>query len=81
MTKLTQEQRDDLADMMDTPAWSAVITLCQMGVEAHQNRVYTSDITKSDREIVLAKARLEGAQEIQRLIFNAREHAGMKKRK
>lgn len=80
MTKLSIEQREALADIHESGNWEAVMALCQVSLEHQQNRLLTADISKTDRELVLLKARLEGAQDMQRLLSNIREHInGVKK--
>lgn len=81
MTKLTQEQKEDLAELLDSPAWGAVLALCQIAIENHESRVLTADMTSSDRELILRKARLEGAREMQKSIYNVRDSIGSTKRK
>lgn len=81
MIKLTQDQREDLAELLDSPAWDAVLALCQMSIDNHESRVLTADLKVSDREIVLLKARLEGARDMQRSIHNAKSLIGIKKEK
>lgn len=80
MTKLTIEQREALADIHESGNWEAVLALCQISLEHHQTRLMTADISKNDRDLVILKARLEGAQDMQRLLSNIREHInGVKK--
>lgn len=81
MTKLNQDQKEELAELLDSPAWEAVLALCQISVENHENRVLTCDMTANDRELVLRKARLEGARDMQRSIHNVREAIGMTKKR
>ncbi len=82
MTKLTLEQREALADIVDSGNWEAVMALCQIAVEHHESRLRTADIDKGDRPLVLLKARLEGAQDTQRLLAKVREHVnGVKTKK
>ncbi len=76
MTKLTQEQKDELSDLIGSSTWEAVLTLCKMSVENHEIRMRTIDIAKSDRDLVLAKARLEGALDMQRTFHSVREYVG-----
>ncbi len=76
MTKLTQDQKDNLAELLDSPTWDAVLVLCQISIDNHESRVLTADLKTADREIVLLKARLEGARDMQRSIFNARSLVG-----
>lgn len=81
MTKLTMEQREALADIYENGNWEAVMAICQISVEHHENRLKTADINKGDRELLLCKARLEGAQDMQKLMANVREHInGVKKK-
>ncbi len=76
MTKLTIEQREQLADMLDSGEWDTVMALCNIAVENHQNRLLCTDISKNDRDLLMNKAKLEGAQDVHRLLDNVREHIG-----
>lgn len=81
MTKLTIEQREELADMLDSGNWETVLMLCKISLEHHESRLKTCDISKNDRDLVLAKARHEGAEDMYKLLANVREHIGGAKRK
>ena len=81
MTKLTIEQRETLADIVDAGNWEAVMTLCQISLEHHEVRLRTADIAKSDRELLLAKARYEGALDMHRILSNVREHVSGARKK
>lgn len=81
MTKLTLEQREQLSDMYESGEWNTVLALCQVAVERYQSLLITCDISKGDRDLLLNKARLEGAQDVKRLLDNVREHIGGAKRK
>lgn len=81
MMKLTIEQREALADIHESGNWEAVMALCEVSIEHHKNRIHTTDISKTDRELLLCKARLEGAEDMKRLLANVREHInGVKKK-
>ncbi len=80
MTKLSMEQREALSEIHESGSWAAVMALAEISIEHHKNRVYTADIAKGDRELLLAKARLEGAQDMLQLLARVREHInGVKK--
>ena len=80
MTKLTLEQREQLADMYDSGEWDAVMALCGLCIEHHESRLLCTDVSKADRDLVLNKARLEGATSVQRFLNNIQEHiASVKK--
>ncbi len=80
MTKLSMEQRESLADIHESGNWGAVMALVEISIEHHKNRVCTADIGKSDRDLLLCKAKLEGAEDMKRLLANVREHInGVKK--
>lgn len=81
MTKLNLEQRESLADMMDSPAWDALLTYVQMSVENHETRLLTCDMSVNDRELILRKARLEGAMDVQRSIMSMKRNIGSSKKK
>ncbi len=82
MMKLTQEQRETLYDLVNSGEWDTVMALCAIGVENHQSRLCTTDISKpqGQHDLFMAKAKLEGALDIQRLLGNAREHMSNKKK-
>lgn len=78
--KLSIEQREALADIVEAGNWDAVMALAEISVDHHKNRVCTADISKTDREILLAKARLEGALDMHSMLSRVREHVnGAKK--
>lgn len=80
MKKLTQDQKENLADLLQSPAWEAVLVLCEMCVENLESQVLTADVTKSDRDLVIRKAKLDGARDLQKFIFNARNQVGHQKK-
>lgn len=72
---LSIEEQEILADLTSTEEYWAVINkVIAMGVERQKDN-FLSCNTELDRPIVMAKARLEGAQMLQLFV------AGMKKRK
>ncbi len=79
MTKLTQEQKEELADLAGSEAWHALLALVNIGIEKQQSRLLSADVSKTGREIVLANAKLEGAKDLQTLLLNINEHVGSKK--
>lgn len=81
MKKLSIEQREQLADMVDSGEWDTVMALCGIAIENHQSRLLSTDISKNDRDIVLNKAKLEGALDVQRLMDNVREYVGITKKR
>ncbi len=83
MTKLSIEQKEKLADMVDSGEWDTVMVLCGIAVENHENRLLCTDISKHDRDLLVNKAKLEGAQDVRRLMDNVREYIGhsVKKKK
>ncbi len=81
MTKLTTEQKEQLADMVDSGEWDTVMALCGIAVGNHQSRLLTTDISKGDRDLLMNKAKLEGALDVQRLMDNVREYIGVIKKK
>ncbi len=74
MMKLPLEYREALVDVSQTETWAAILAFCNYAVRLKENRVVTSDIRKTDREIVLAQAELEGAREVERMFNNIRNH-------
>jgi len=51
-----------LRDLVASPTWEAVITLLEVGAERQLSKMLKCSISAGDRELVLAKARLEGAE-------------------
>lgn len=76
MMKLSIEQREQLADMVDSGEWDTVMALCGLAVENHQNRLLCTDISKGDRDLLINRAKLEGANDVRRLMENVREYIG-----
>jgi hypothetical protein len=72
MTKLTQDDKDLIAGMMAGDEWKVVEKVCQMVVEKLQVDVINANIREGGREIVLRKAKLDGASEVARYINNIR---------
>ncbi len=81
MKKLSIEQKEQLADMLDSGEWDTVMALCSIAVENHESILLCTDISKGDRDIMLNKARLEGATAVHRLMENVQAAiGGVKKR-
>lgn len=80
MTKLTQEEKELLYDLTQTPTWQAVLSACQIQIEYHENRLTTCDISKSDRDLVILKAKLDGARDVQKGLYNIKEMIGITRR-
>jgi hypothetical protein len=81
MTKLTQEQKEQIDDLIQTDTWQSVLAACQIQVEAHESRLLTCDVSKSDRDIVLLKAKLDGARDVQRGLYNIWDMLGITKKR
>jgi hypothetical protein len=60
--RLSEDESIALDEVMSSEYWPAIIKALEMGIELHKERLMSSDITLDDRAIVLAKARLDGAQ-------------------
>lgn len=69
MIKLTQEEKELIQGMMSSDEWKVIEKLCDMAVEEQQVEVLTTSINDGSREIVIRKARLEGAIKVGRF-FN-----------
>lgn len=80
MTKLTQDQKENLAELIGEPAWQAVLSLCQIAIENCESRVLTCDTTTTDRDLIRKKFQLEGAIDVQRALMNVRKHIGAAKK-
>lgn len=79
--KLSQEDKENIYDTIATPGWEAILKTCEMLVANHASRVLSCDLKESDREMMLRKARYEGAQELTRSLMNIREVVGSKEKK
>ena len=60
--KLSMEESDTLTDLMDSVYWPVIEKVLSLGVQVQQERVLSADISHGSREIILARARAEGAQ-------------------
>lgn len=73
---LKQEQIELLKDMT-SEQWEAVCAVAHILVGRHAQAVLSYDLSKGDRELVCARARLDGAS----AILNGMEHARAELRK
>lgn len=72
---LTPEEQVELEDLTISDYWPILMKAIEQGVERQKDNFLSSSIETNDRQLLINKARLEGAQTLF-LFIN-----GMKKRK
>lgn len=70
MTKLTQEQKEELLELSQTPTWDALLSVCKIVVENHEKSILTYDLNRGDRELALMRAKLDGIKSLQSVLAN-----------
>lgn len=65
MNKLTLEEREFVGDMMTSLAWPALLKLIENLVENQSSKVLTYNLDSGKDNLVIEKARFEGAQRLQ----------------
>lgn len=73
MTKLTQEDKEIIDGMALSDEWKSVMKFVDRMVENMKVNVHTCNIDNGSREIVLRKAKLDGALMIKRAMENIRQ--------
>lgn len=60
---LSQDDREELRDLVDHEAWPALIRYCEAIVKRHESAVLDFDVTRTEHNhLLIAKARLDGAR-------------------
>ena len=63
--KLTQEEREEIALLSDAPAWEALQKVIEAVAQDIEGRLLTYTLLEGAEGLVHAKARVEGARQLQ----------------
>ena len=66
MTKLTQEDKDALRDLLGTPAWLATLKLADIACEKQEQSLLSTD-TSNSKGLVIRKAKVDAAYEMRQM--------------
>jgi hypothetical protein len=70
--KLKQDHKDLLREMMATETWDALLELGKLIVERHESQALNCDISKTSRELIIARSKLDGARSFLSSLASAR---------
>jgi len=71
--KLTTEEREELANLMQSSGWPALVKVLEGYAQNHKDAVMKYNLTDGPEGLVIAKARAEGAVKIVRDIIARRD--------
>lgn len=71
--KLTVDEREELANMMQSAGWPVLIKVLEALAQNHKDAVMKYNLTDGPEGLVIKKARAEGAIEIVRSIIARRD--------
>lgn len=77
--KLTQDERDLLLELTETETWAAVLKLCKLSGERQLEILVGTPAAHTD--LVIRKAKLEGAQDVYQSFRDIKSYLKPKKEK
>lgn len=73
MTKLSQDQKELIEEIVGTPTWDAMLTLCKMAVERQERNVLNTRVDTGSRDAVINLSKLQGAKDVSQMFWNIKE--------
>jgi hypothetical protein len=73
MKGLTSEQEELLRDAMESETWNAFLALCEVALQNPTKGVLEYDLNQGSRQLVILKARLEGARSLVAALHSAKK--------
>jgi hypothetical protein len=74
MTLFNLDQREEIADLLESPTWITLMGYVDHCVKNLETRVLTCDVEGSDRAFILRASELKGAREMRKMLTKINEH-------